>query len=133
MNKINYIKITRFFSLYEFECPCCNRVMLSPDLLTRLNHLRIIINKPIYINSGYRCKEENQRVGGVPGSYHLLGMAVDIHVKDILLSDLLIYAQGIEFNGIGFYEKKNFLHLDIRPGPNYFWTCLRANTHRQKG
>ena len=121
MNEINYIKIARFFSLYEFECPCCNRVMLSPDLLTRLNHLRIIINKPIYINSGYRCKEENQRVGGVPGSYHLLGMAVDIQVKDILLSDLLVYAQGIEFNGIGFYENKNFLHLDIRPGLKLFW------------
>jgi uncharacterized protein YcbK (DUF882 family) len=121
MNKINYIKIARYFSLYEFECPCCNRVMLFPDLLTRLNHLGIIINRPIYINSGYRCKEENQRVGGVPGSYHLLGMAVDIHVKDILLSDLLIYAQGIEFNGIGFYENNNFLHLDIRPGLKLFW------------
>ena len=107
--------------------------MLSPDLLTRLDYLRGVINRPIYINSGYRCKEENQRVGGVPGSYHLLGMAVDIQVKDILLSDLLIYAQGIEFNGIGFYENNNFLHLDIRPGPNHFWTCLRANTHRQKG
>jgi uncharacterized protein YcbK (DUF882 family) len=95
--------------------------MLSSDLLTRLNHLRNIINKPIYINSGYRCKEENQRVGGVPDSYHLLGMAADIQVKDILLSDLLIYAQGIEFNGIGFYENKNFLHLDIRPGPTHFW------------
>jgi len=95
--------------------------MLSPDLLTRLDHLRNIINRPIYINSGYRCKEENQRVGGVPGSYHLLGMAVDIQVKDILLSDLLIYAQEIGFNGIGNYEKKNFLHLDIRPGPIYFW------------
>ena len=121
MNKINHIKIAKFFSLYEFECPCCKRVMLSPDLLTRLNHLRNIINRPIYINSGYRCKEENQRVGGVPGSYHLLGMAVDIQVKDILLSDLLLYAQGIGFNGIGFYEKKNFLHLDIRLELKLFW------------
>jgi len=121
MNKINYIKIARYFSLYEFECSCCNRVMLSPDLLTRLKHLRNIINRPIYINSGYRCKEENQRVGGVPGSYHLLGMAVDIQVKDILLSDLLLYAQGIGFNGIGFYEKKNFLHLDIRLELKLFW------------
>jgi len=121
MNKINYIKIAKFFSLYEFECPCCRRVMLSPDLLARLNHLRRVINRPIYINSGYRCKEENHKVGGAPGSYHLLGMAVDIHVKDILLSDLLLYAQEIGFNGIGFYENKNFLHLDIRPGPNHFW------------
>ena len=121
MKKINDIKIARFFSMKEFECPCCNRIMLSPDLLTRLNHLRNIINRPIYINSGYRCKEENERVEGIPGSYHLLGMAVDIHVQDILLSDLLIYAQEIGFNGIGNYENKNFLHLDIRPGPNHFW------------
>ena len=95
--------------------------MLSPDLLVRLDHLRGVINRPIYINSGYRCKEENQRVGGVPGSYHLLGMAVDIHVQDILLSDLLLYAQEVGFNGIGFYENNNFLHLDIRPGPTHFW------------
>jgi uncharacterized protein YcbK (DUF882 family) len=121
MDKINDIKIAEYFTLYEFECPCCRRVMLSPDLLARLNHLRRVIDRPIYINSGYRCKEENQRVGGVSGSYHLLGMAADIHVKDFLLSDLLTIAQEIGFNGIGFYEKSNFLHLDVRPGEKRFW------------
>ena len=95
--------------------------MLTPDLLTRLNHLRMVINKPIYVNSVYRCKEENHKVGGVTGSYHLLGMAVDIHVKDFLLFDLLLYAQEMDFTGIGFYEKKNFLHLDIRPGEKRVW------------
>ena len=121
MDKINDIKIAEYFSLYEFECPCCKRVMLSPDLLARLNHLRMVINRPIYINSGYRCKEENHKVGGVSGSYHLLGMAADIHVKDFLLSDLLTIAQEIGFNGIGFYEKSNFLHLDVRPGEKRVW------------
>jgi len=121
MDIINDIKIAEYFSLYEFECPCCRRVMLSPDLLTRVDHLRRVINRPIYINSGYRCPEENQRVGGVPGSYHLLGMAVDIQVKDFLLYDLLLYTQEMGFNGIGFYEKKDFLHLDIRPGSKHFW------------
>jgi len=133
MDIINDIELTEYFSLREFECPCCRRVMLSPDLLARLNHLRMVINRPIYINSGYRCPEENQRVGGVSGSYHLLGMAVDIHVQDYLLSDLLAFAQEIGFNGIGYYEKRNFLHLDIRPGQKRVWTCLRADTHRQKG
>ncbi len=109
MDKINDIKIAEYFSLYEFECPCCRRVMLSPDLLARLNHLRRVIDRPIYINSGYRCKEENHKVGGAPGSYHLLGMAVDIHVKDFLLSDLLLYAQEIGFNGIGFLQREGFL------------------------
>ena len=118
---INDIELTEYFSLYEFECPCCRRVMLSPDLLARLDHLRRVIDRPIYINSGYRCKEENHKVGGAPGSYHLLGMAADIHVKDYLLSDLLIYAQEIGFRGIGYYEKENFLHLDVRPGEKRFW------------
>jgi uncharacterized protein YcbK (DUF882 family) len=38
-------------------------------------------------------------------------MVVDIHVKNYLLYDLLMYAQEIGFNGIGYYEKDNFLHL----------------------
>lgn len=121
MGIINDIKIAEYFSLYEFECLCCKRVMLSPDLLARLDHLRRVINKPVYINSGYRCKEENHKVGGVSGSYHLLGMAADIRVKDYSLSDLLIYAQEMGFKGIGFYEEQNYLHLDIRPGSKYFW------------
>jgi len=100
MDIINDIELTEYFSLYEFECPCCRRVMLSPDLLARLNHLRMVINRPIYINSGYRCKEENHRVGGVSGSYHLLGMAVDIHAGDFLLYDLLLYAHEMGFNGM---------------------------------
>jgi len=38
-----------------------------------------------------------------------------------LLSDLLTIAQEIGFNGIGFYEEKDFLHLDVRPGEKRVW------------
>jgi len=55
-------------------------------------------------------------------------MMADIHIMEYQLFDLPLYAQEI-----GFYEKKNFLHLDIRPGQKRVWTCLRAGTHRQKG
>ena len=48
-------------------------------------------------------------------------MAVDIHVKNYLLFDLLLYAQEIGFNGIGYYEKDNFLHLDVRPEEKRIW------------
>ncbi|MBA7526083.1 hypothetical protein ES705_18243 [subsurface metagenome] len=118
MNKINNIKIAKYFYLYEFQCPCCKRVILHSDLLKRLNSLREAINRPIYINSGYRCKDENEEVGGVPGSFHKLGMAADIWAKDINIVDLMIYAQGVGFNGIGKY--KRFLHLDVRD-TKYFW------------
>ena len=118
MNKINNIKIARFFYLCEFQCPCCNGVILHSDLLKRLNSLREAINRPIYINSGYRCEKENKRVKGVPGSFHRLGMAADIRAKDISVSDLIIYAEGVGFNGIGKY--KTFLHLDVRD-TKYIW------------
>ena len=121
MKKINDIKIAEYFSLYEFACPCCSRVMLHPMLLKKLVEFRSIINKPIYITSGYRCSEYNQKVGGIKSSYHMLGMAADIHVQNIFLSYLLFYAQRVGFTGIGFYEKKNFLHLDVRSGAKKFW------------
>jgi len=89
--------------------------MLHPYLLKKLTELRGIIEKPVYITSGYRCPEYNHKVGGVVNSYHLIGLAVDIKVKDINLIGLLEVCENIDFAGIGFYEKKNFLHLDVRP------------------
>ena len=38
--------------------------------------------EPIIINSGYRSEAVNRAVGGVAGSNHLTGCAVDIHVLD---------------------------------------------------
>jgi len=121
MSLINSIKIAEHFLLSEFECPCCNRVMVSPDLLRKLEVLRMLVSRPIYISSGYRCNKENIKVGGVKNSYHKIGLAVDVYVKDYFLSDLLFHAQELGFNGIGFYEKENFLHLDVRSGQKRFW------------
>ncbi|MBQ1823386.1 MAG: hypothetical protein II123_08130, partial [Lachnospiraceae bacterium] len=37
----------------------------------------------VYINSGYRSKRLNARVGGVPNSRHLQGKAADIHCDNL--------------------------------------------------
>ena len=115
LNEINNIVIAPHFRLSEFACPCCNLIMLHPKLLAKLVELRNILERPVYINSGYRCPEYNHQVGGVVNSYHLIGLAADIKVKDINLIELLEVCEDIDFAGIGFYEKKNFLHLDVRP------------------
>jgi uncharacterized protein YcbK (DUF882 family) len=115
LNQINEINIAQYFKLSEFACPCCKRVMLHPLLLKKLVEFRVIIKKPLYITSGYRCAEYNQKVGGIKCSYHLLGLAADIRVEGVSALDLLEYAEILNFAGIGFYEKKNFLHLDVRP------------------
>ena len=47
-----------------------------------LQPLRDALGAPVYINSGYRSKRLNARVGGVPNSRHLRGLAADIHVDN---------------------------------------------------
>ena len=121
LNSTNNINIATHFNLPEFACPCCNLVMLHPKLLAKLIELRNILERQVYITSGYRCPKNNQKVGGVVNSYHRIGLAADIQAKDISLIDLLGYAEKIDFNGIGFYEKKNFLHLDVRPTKRTRW------------
>lgn len=44
-----------------------------------LQPLRDKYGRPMKVNSGYRCKELNEIVGGVPTSQHRLGEAADIH------------------------------------------------------
>lgn len=121
LNKVNDITIATHFKLSEFACPCCKRVILHPKLLGKLIELRKILERPVYITSGYRCPKYNRQVGGIVNSYHLIGLAVDIKVKDISLIDLLEICEEIGFPGIGFYEKKNFLHLDVRPTKSARW------------
>ena len=45
-----------------------------------LDPLREAWGGPIRVNSGYRCPELNQAVGGTPGSQHQRGEAADITV-----------------------------------------------------
>lgn len=44
-----------------------------------LQPLRDIYQKPMKVNSGYRCPMLNEIVGGVPSSQHVKGEAADIH------------------------------------------------------
>ena len=45
-----------------------------------LQPARDAFGKPIRITSGYRCPELNTAVGGVPNSYHRVGLAADLQV-----------------------------------------------------
>ena len=43
-----------------------------------LEPLRIAMNEPIKIGSGFRCQQLNKAVGGVSSSQHLKGQAADL-------------------------------------------------------
>jgi len=88
------------------------------QLAKNLQVIRDYINKPIKINSWYRSPEQNKKVSGSSGSYHMKGMAVDFYVpgmttkevRDII--ELLIQQGKIKQGGIGKYD--TWVHYDIR-------------------
>ena len=43
-----------------------------------LEPLRVAMNEPVRISSGYRCEKLNKAVGGVYNSQHLKGQAADL-------------------------------------------------------
>ena len=75
-----------------------NLVRLSEFLQIIRNELQL----PIIVNSAYRSKEVNEKVGGVSSSYHVKGLAVDIKSKDMdkLLSVLHSHLMDIDQLGI---------------------------------
>jgi hypothetical protein len=48
------------------------------ELLSRINFLRAVYDKPLIVSSGYRPKKINDSVGGAKNSAHLSCEAIDI-------------------------------------------------------
>ena len=101
-----------FFKLAEFKCPCCGRCEMDNDFLQRLDKARELAGVPFVINSGFRCAKHNKKIGGVPNSAHLRGLAADIAVPDNETRYKILYGlikAGFRRIGIA----KNFIHTDI--------------------
>ena len=83
---------------------------------------------PIIINSGYRSEAVNKAIGGVKGSNHMTGCAVDIHVTgmeqaihyaSILLDISAKYKQEFDELLIERSRKGTYwLHFAVRPKDN---------------
>ena len=112
--------VTEHFKFSECVCSCCDRIKIVPGFyrhMALLERMRLDLDAPITITSGYRCPEHNAKVGGAQRSRHLL-FATDIKPSDDDPKKLLwMYriALNLDFGGIGMYE--TFIHLDMRPHP----------------
>ena len=60
----------KYFTLDEFDCPSHegSGVNMDSSFLAKLEEAREIAGIPFRITSGYRTKEHNTYVGGVPNS-----------------------------------------------------------------
>lgn len=77
-----------------------------------LEPLREAWGGPLFINSGYRCKELNEKVGGVETSLHCTGQASDVGVTDPYALAKLVKKMGLDFDQLGLYP--SFCHISFK-------------------
>ena len=109
-------KLIRHFSPHEFDSPDSpgSGRNMQWSIVSKLDSIRSTIGQPMVVNSGYRTPEHNDEVGGVDGSAHSEGYAVDIACRVSRLRFLIIQAAldvGISRIGIA----RTFVHLDTDP------------------
>jgi uncharacterized protein YcbK (DUF882 family) len=77
-------------------------------------------DEPFQLVSAYRSKGSNearQRAGAgvAEQSYHTLGMAADVGLRDVSLGRLHRTALAMGAGGVGLYPASGFLHVDSGP------------------
>ena len=83
-------------------------------VLNVLQPLRTALGVEMHINSGYRCPELNEAVGGVPNSMHLRGEAAGVATPTPLRLARKAVEMGLPFDQIGIYP--TFVHFSHRLG-----------------
>lgn len=109
--------MSKYFSKNEMVCKCCGQLPaqgVSDVLLEKLDALRELVGKPIYVTCMYRCISRNAAVGGVSNSQHLLGTGAYIYCDDLTVDELADIAIIIGFDGVGRYYADEFVHVDCR-------------------
>lgn len=119
------------FAWSEFACDCvrpgydfgwCNGFpetdypdhSMSPELIQKIEQLRVNIGVPITVNSGVRCPDCNSYWGGVPDSLHLLGEAADLYCPSLSVDELANAAQAVGLGTIRYYASQ-FVHVQTWP------------------
>lgn len=79
-------------------------------------------DKPVIVTSGCRCAKHNKEVGGVQGSRHVAGKAVDFYIPGISTNSIVDYTNSLVRNGTlrytytGKYSNGNMqgaVHIDV--------------------
>ncbi len=121
------MKLSRNFTLAEMVVTSHKRLQDTPTLevvqnlqklcVLVLQPLRDSLGAPVYINSGYRSKRLNARVGGVLNSRHLQGKAADIHCDNLdyakVLFDILKQNPNVDKVLIERKGRSTWVHVQL--------------------
>lgn len=81
-----------------------------------LDMVRVYMEKPIFVNSGYRCKELNEIVRGVQKSMHTKGLAADFRTEkkeDISTMFEFLKKNQKDFKIIELINYTTFIHIGV--------------------
>ena len=111
---LNYFNYNEFDSPDEIGSgmPKDKGGKMDKEFLFKLDEARMYAQTPFKITSGYRSEAHNKKVGGVKGSSHTKGVAVDIAVNSGLQRSTIVCAlvkAGFTRLGIA----KTFVHVDL--------------------
>lgn len=104
----------KYFKPSEFDSPDMpgSGRLMNSSFIRKLDRAREIAKIPFNINSGYRTKSHNTKVGGSKNSSHLIHLAADIHIdgnteRSIVVNALVQAGLGRRI-GLG----NTFVHVD---------------------
>lgn len=130
--QMGFVKRWPNFSFDELKCKGTGSLRVHYSTMDALQRLRLMIRRPIAINSYYRSPEYNERIGGAPASYHLLGKAVDTTLWNGNITgraQLVYFATLCGFRGFGFYP--TFNHIDTGPARSWHEGMAQATAFEQ--
>lgn len=120
------------FTPEEMQCQHCRRLCIVPETMNKLERIRVDLDSPMTITSGYRCPVHNANVAstGLSGP-HTTGQAVDVAIYGETVAALVALAHQHGMTGFGLRQKgayrNRIVHLDDlepadgRPRP-HTWT-----------
>lgn len=86
-------------------------------LARELDKVRVAWGHPVGVTSWYRPEPINAQKGGVRGSQHIYGLAVDIFpLAGGSVTDLQNWLDNRWLDALGYGAYKGFVHLDMRGG-----------------
>lgn len=121
-------QLSPHFYSHEFSCRCkyptCVAQQVSQELIDSLEKLRVALDSPITVTSGYRCKQQQEYLRrNLPAGHtasgtstHETGDAADITSDDV---GALALAAANQFMAIG--TASSFIHVDTRKGKVRRW------------
>ncbi len=106
---------------------------IPPDLRMLLNTVAWHYGKKVHIQSGYRSKHYNRRVGGARRSFHVSCKAVDIQVSGVNKYNLAKFLKTLPGRGgIGTYCNSSTVHIDVGPERSWYYGCGRKSLARRR-